>query len=684
MVAAMRRFFRLSCQVLSLAFLVPASLTARDGSAEGAFGNKRALIIGIDGLRPDALQAGDTPNLDALIAAGAVSYDGYSGGELGTPTQQTTMSGPGWAAILTGVWKNKHGIKDNSFNGKKLDAYPHFYRRISEVNPAAALASIVNWAPIDSQIVSSAGDGAVFRLTQATDAGVADQAAAYLAANDPDVMFLHFDEVDGAGHKHGYGVDKRGYMDSVRDVDAKVGQVVDAVRARPNHADEDWLFLVVTDHGGTGTSHGGQSPGERDIFIIASGGGVARQVVSPGPGIVAVPPTVMKHLGAPVDPDWGWEAEPFGWPVLCLGGLSAEADQKTRNVTLGWAVPVKELKATGVRVLRDGVLAAELPPDATSWTDTAVEPTDSNVKLRYKVHAVGGEAGSCPVREVEVFFYPPLDPSGLVAYYSFDGDDLTDNAAAIGGGPAKAAAWTGAANYKNGCFGRAAVVGDGAGSNYITASGDEFDFDAEQSFTVTFWVNVGKAVGGDPVLIAGGGKNWSASGVTRGWVSAMLNGDDVKANIADGANRADTAGIDLDHDEYWAGQGLPGEHWNFVALVVDRGGKVLTNYVADDWVPANSPFFEAGVSGHDFGPDSSAPATADISRVGDVTGGNTALVIGQDGDGAGYALPATGVDDLSVWRRALSRAEVWQIYAEGRANRKPLAAVLSDGRRDSR
>ncbi|MHC4743051.1 MAG: hypothetical protein ACYS8Z_14135, partial [Planctomycetota bacterium] len=69
----------------------------------GVFGNKHALIIGIDGCRPDALIAADTPNLDSLMAGGSWTMDAFSGGILGTSTQQATSSGPAWSSILTGV-----------------------------------------------------------------------------------------------------------------------------------------------------------------------------------------------------------------------------------------------------------------------------------------------------------------------------------------------------------------------------------------------------------------------------------------------------------------------------------------------------------------------------------------------------------------------------------------------------
>jgi arylsulfatase A-like enzyme len=104
------------------------------------------------------------------------------------------------------------------------------------------------------------------------------------------------------------------YVQALETVDAQIGDVLDAVRARPSYDQEDWLVVVTTDHGGTDRAHGGQSDVERTISIIVSGGGArSGHTISPGPGHTAVPPTVMSHLGLEVDAAWGWESEPFGF-----------------------------------------------------------------------------------------------------------------------------------------------------------------------------------------------------------------------------------------------------------------------------------------------------------------------------------------------------------------------------------
>lgn len=288
--------------------LFAGAMELRADEALTPFGGKHVLVVGIDGTRPDCLTAAKTPNLDRLISEGAVSYDGFAGGEATGPKNQITVSGPGWASVLTGVWDNKHKIADNKFAENDLATYPHFFVRLAEKVPSASLASIVDWAPIHEHIL----DGATFSHTAKTDQECADEANRLLRASDPDVLFLYFGDVDHTGHASGFSPTNPEYVGAIEKVDAQLGTVLETIEQRPKFAEENWLVIVTTDHGGYQKSHGGQRPIERQIFFIVSGEEAARGEISPGPGHVAVAPTVFRFLGIDIDPAWGWEAEPFG------------------------------------------------------------------------------------------------------------------------------------------------------------------------------------------------------------------------------------------------------------------------------------------------------------------------------------------------------------------------------------
>ena len=90
--------------------------------------------------------------------------------------------------------------------------------------------------------------------------------------------------------------------------------LIDAVRARPGYENEDWLVLISTDHGRSADGgHGGDSPEEMTIFILASG---AATVDWPQPGPAHIvgrsPRTALAHLGIEIDPAWGLDGRPLG------------------------------------------------------------------------------------------------------------------------------------------------------------------------------------------------------------------------------------------------------------------------------------------------------------------------------------------------------------------------------------
>ncbi|MBP6573516.1 MAG: alkaline phosphatase family protein [Flavobacteriales bacterium] len=221
---------------------------------------RKVLIIGIDGCRGDAILAADAPNLQGLAASGFSTFEAN--------THPPTWSGTGWSTMLTGVWEQKHKVVDNSFTNAQFVAWPHFFQRLTNVNGALDLRSIVHWGPINTQITT----GADQELNLGTDQLVADSAVELLQNGDPDVLFLQFDDVDHAGHTFGFSPDLSEYVAAIDVVDQQIGPILAAVAARP--ASEQWMVMVTTDHGGNLSGHGGNTFDEQRIFIIANGPGI--------------------------------------------------------------------------------------------------------------------------------------------------------------------------------------------------------------------------------------------------------------------------------------------------------------------------------------------------------------------------------------------------------------------------
>ena len=229
---------------------------------------KKVLIIGIDGCRADALELANTPVIDNLIQNGIYSPDALN--------EDITVSGPGWSAILCGVWSDKHLSIDNSFNNTDYFNFPPIFKYAEDFDDNLNTVSICNWNPINDNIVQNYAD---FKLNVSSDYDVSSEASTYITNNDPDLIFLHFDDVDHAGHNYGFSPNITEYITSIEAVDDLLDPVMQAIYQRPNYLNEDWIILVTSDHGGVGTSHGGTSIEHENVVVIVSGDNIQQLVI---------------------------------------------------------------------------------------------------------------------------------------------------------------------------------------------------------------------------------------------------------------------------------------------------------------------------------------------------------------------------------------------------------------------
>ena len=304
---------RTLASVIMVAATVLACTAPPDEVEESLSLTPKVLVIGIDGVRPDVLADVDTPNLDALAAAGSFTDAARTG--------YPSVSGPGWSSFLIGVWPDKHGVTDNSFEGQRYRDYPDFLTRIELVRPELETFAVVDWPPL-----AEADDGAptlsdaidVLHVLDGYELGWAEAdaqsvllATQYLTSSDPDALFVYLGNPDETSHEHGsIGSEYRG---AIALADEHVGLLVAAVRSRVTYAQEDWLILSSTDHGRRADGgHGGDSDEERTIYFLASGPSVTRGPPPDSTFIVDVPVTALTHLGIKIDPAWQLDGKAVG------------------------------------------------------------------------------------------------------------------------------------------------------------------------------------------------------------------------------------------------------------------------------------------------------------------------------------------------------------------------------------
>lgn len=112
-----------------------------------------------------------------------------------------------------------------------------------------------------------------------------------------DAMFVFFDDVDDAGHSSTWL--SGSYLAEIADVDAQIGQLLAAIKARPSFATEDWQILVTADHGGR-DGHGAMEAACYTIPFLVASRTAAQGTLSYRVSNSDATATVLTHFG--IDP----------------------------------------------------------------------------------------------------------------------------------------------------------------------------------------------------------------------------------------------------------------------------------------------------------------------------------------------------------------------------------------------
>lgn len=221
----------------------------------------RAVVISVDGMRPDVMLRADAPNLRSLMNRGSFTFWAW--------TTEISITLPSHTSMMTGCIPEHHGILFND-DGPQPQAYPNVPTLFELAHQAgyttamcaskskfAALArpGSINWLVLPSK-------GSMF-----PDRHVAEQAARIIADHAPDVLFVHLGGVDSAGHRVGWGTPDQ--LAAMHEADASIGIVLDALK-NENLLDSTFI-LISADHGGSGRTHGRDDWRSRFIPWIAAG-----------------------------------------------------------------------------------------------------------------------------------------------------------------------------------------------------------------------------------------------------------------------------------------------------------------------------------------------------------------------------------------------------------------------------
>jgi len=231
---------------------------------------KKVILIGIDGLMLHrAIDSGRARKLSQL------KQESFF---IDTVVDMPTISGPSWSTLLSGKRKEVHNVFDNYFKNHSLKHAPDFLSQALSINENLITYAAAGWPPLidlagvgpiiaDRKHLRFARDGESNGYLK-VDKEVADHAIETLSEIGPDLSFVYFCGADEAGHQH--GTLNAPYFDAIERIDGYVEDIYQVLLKRNQELEEEWLMVLVTDHGHRDEGgHGGDSPQERASFVIA-------------------------------------------------------------------------------------------------------------------------------------------------------------------------------------------------------------------------------------------------------------------------------------------------------------------------------------------------------------------------------------------------------------------------------
>ncbi|TWI79184.1 type I phosphodiesterase/nucleotide pyrophosphatase [Lacibacter cauensis] len=228
---------------------------------------RKVLLIAIDGAVAGEYKKMGLPVLQNMLSKSKYTWEGVS--------DEVSTDAATWKTLMSGVSYSRHKIKDSSFiytqsindpQHTSVPNYPSIFSYILSSPRNDMRTTVISpWRTMVEKLVPEVLDPVV----AADDVAVKDSALRRIKSGNPDFMVLHFNSVAIAGKAGAFLADNTMYKDAAVKVDAYIGELLTALKARPGYdKTEEWLVIVTSTHGGVGNSYGGPSSAEVNAFSV--------------------------------------------------------------------------------------------------------------------------------------------------------------------------------------------------------------------------------------------------------------------------------------------------------------------------------------------------------------------------------------------------------------------------------
>ena len=258
---------------------------------------RRVVLVVLDGLRPDAIDAFNLATLKRVRAGGASTMRGT--------TVAPSVTAAAMTSLLTGVAPVRHGVRSDRFHVPRssaaLSPLPRVLAAANYPTSAHLAAVPALFRGIASRIAAQLGV-ADTRMSGDDAPGILQSARHALTSQRRGLIVLHWPDADRAGHAHGWMSPE--YGEAARRMDTTLCLLM-ALTEIPR--DSGTLLIALSDHGGGGVdprNHDSDHALDRQILMMMTGGGVRPSALPDNSTILDIPATVLWALGVPAPADY--------------------------------------------------------------------------------------------------------------------------------------------------------------------------------------------------------------------------------------------------------------------------------------------------------------------------------------------------------------------------------------------
>jgi hypothetical protein len=250
---------------------------------------RRVIIVVLDGLRPDAIDAFELSNIRAMALSGAST--------MCARTVSPSCTWPAMTSLLSGMPPEMHGILRDSLHVPRpktpLEPLPALLSQAGH-HSAVFMGALPALYRGTARLIAKGLGFAEARFAGTTAEEITMAASKNLRSQERGLIVMHWPDADEAGESRGWMTAE--YGDACRRLDSAVGLLMKLTSCA---SDPHTLLIALADHGGGGVTvndHCEEHPLNWTIPLILGGGSVRHTSLDEA-HLLDVPATAAWALG---------------------------------------------------------------------------------------------------------------------------------------------------------------------------------------------------------------------------------------------------------------------------------------------------------------------------------------------------------------------------------------------------